>query len=482
MTTPELPSILVIDDEIRSLEALQRTLEEDFVVHTASSAEDARAILEREWIRIVLCDQRMPGMSGVQFLAQVREQWPDAIRIIISGYTDSEDIIAGINEAGIYQYLLKPWQPEQLLLTLRGAAEMYRLQTDHQRLAVDLKVAEPVLRQRVADKQAAVRRNFATDSLLRAPDSPMNAVCELLEKVARVDVPVLLTGESGTGKELLARALHLASPRHGEPFVTENCGALPDQLLESELFGYKRGAFTGAYEDRIGLFKQADGGSIFLDEIGETTAAFQVKLLRVLQEGEVRPIGAPRPIPVDVRVIAATNRDLEADVRDGRFREDLYYRIAAITVTVPPLRERPMDIPLIAQSFADEIFDSIRGERQSLDREVLGCLKAYRWPGNVRELRNEVLRMVALADGGPVRAADLSPRVLRAGEADDEPELALLAGLDGDLKSRLEALEARIVKESLVRHRWNKTRAAKELGLSRVGLRNKLSRYGLERD
>ncbi|QID16870.1 sigma-54-dependent Fis family transcriptional regulator [Nitrogeniibacter mangrovi] len=476
----EMPAVLVIDDEVRSLEALTRTLDEDFVVFTAASAEEARTVLEREWIRIVLCDQRMPGMSGVQFLTEVRDKWPDAVRIIISGYTDSEDIIAGINEAGIYQYLLKPWQPEQLLLTLRGAAELYRLQADNQRLSVDLKVAEPVMRQRVADKRAAVRRSFATEALLRAPDSPMNAVCDLLEKVARVDVPVLLTGESGTGKELLARALHLASARAAEPFVTENCGAVPDQLLESELFGYKRGAFTGAYEDRVGLFKQADGGSIFLDEIGETSPAFQVKLLRVLQEGEVRPIGAPRPIPVDARVVAATNRDLEAEVREGRFREDLFYRIAAITVTVPPLRERVMDIPLLAQAFADGIFDSIGAPRQELDRETVACMTAYRWPGNVRELRNEVLRMVALADGGPVRAADLSPRVLRAGEADDEPELALLAGLDGDLKSRLEALEARIVRESLIRHRWNKTRAAKELGLSRVGLRNKLSRYGLE--
>ncbi|MCB1964190.1 MAG: sigma-54-dependent Fis family transcriptional regulator, partial [Rhodocyclaceae bacterium] len=301
-----LPTVLVVDDEVRSLEALRRTLDEDFTVLTADSAAAAAAILAREWVHIVLCDQRMPGVSGVEFLSEVREKWPDAVRIIISGYTDSEDIIAGINEAGIYQYLLKPWQPEQLLLILRGAAEMLRLQTENQRLSVDLKVAGPVMRRRVADKRASVARSFAAESLLRAPDSPMNAVCEMLAKVARLDVPVLLTGESGTGKELLARALHLASPRSGEAFVTENCGAVPDQLLESELFGVKRGAYTGAYEDRLGLFKQADHGSILLDEIGETSPAFQVKLLRVLQEGEVRPIGAPRPQAVDVRVVAAT--------------------------------------------------------------------------------------------------------------------------------------------------------------------------------
>ncbi|KAA3649196.1 MAG: sigma-54-dependent Fis family transcriptional regulator [Proteobacteria bacterium] len=481
MSHHDLPSVLVIDDEIRSQEALRRTLEEDFTVFTAASAEAAAGIMAREWIQIVLCDQRMPGVSGVQFLSDVREKWPDAVRIIISGYTDSEDIIAGINEAGIYQYLLKPWQPEQLLLTLKSAAEMYRLQSENQRLSLDMKVAQPVMRERVAGQRKAVARQFAVASVLRAPDSPMNAVCALIEKVARLDVPVLLTGESGTGKELLARGLHLASPRAEGAFITENCGAVPDQLLESELFGYKRGAFTGAYEDRVGLFKQADGGSIFLDEIGETTPAFQVKLLRVLQEGEVRPIGAPRPIPVDTRVVTATNRDLEADMQAGRFREDLFYRLAAITVHVPPLRERPMDIPLIAAAFAAELNGPGGEVFEPLDKEVLECLRAYRWPGNVRELRNEILRMAALSDGGRLRAADLSPRVLRAAEADEEPELSLLAGLDGDLKGRLETLEARIVKESLIRHRWNKTRAAKELGLSRVGLRNKLGRYGLEK-
>lgn len=478
--TRALPTVLVVDDEIRSQEALRRTLDEEFEVFTASSAAEAIAVLEREWVQIVLTDQRMPGTSGVALLREVRERWPDAVRIIISGYTDSEDIIAGINDGGIYQYLLKPWQPEQLLLALRSAAELHRLQAENQRLSLELKVAAPVLRQRVAGKKEAARSRFTADALLRAPGSPMQAICALIEKVADFDIPVLLTGESGTGKELLARALHYGSARAARPFVVENCGAVPDSLLESELFGARRGAFTGAHEDREGLFRQADGGSIFLDEIGETSAAFQVKLLRVLQEGEVRPVGAARPVAVDARVITATNRDLEAEVRAGRFREDLYYRLAAITIAVPPLRERAMDIPLIAQHFVATLREALARDIEPLDDEVLACLGAYRWPGNVRELRNEVLRMVALADGARLSAAHLSPRVRHAAAEHQEPELALVAGLDGDLKSRLDALEAIIVRECLIRHRWNKTHAARELGLSRVGLRSKLARYGLE--
>ncbi|HRQ57342.1 MAG TPA: sigma-54 dependent transcriptional regulator [Azoarcus taiwanensis] len=476
-----LPTVLVVDDEVRSQEALRRTLDEDFEVFTASSAAEAVAVLEREWIQIALCDQRMPGTSGVQLLREVRERWPDVVRIIISGYTDSEDIIAGINDGGIYQYLMKPWQPDQLLLTLRSAAEMHRLQSENQRLSLELKVSGPVLTQRVSGKRATLRRRFAPDALLRAPDSPMNALCDLVMRIADFDIPVLLTGESGTGKELLARALHYGSARAEHGFVVENCGAVPDTLLESELFGARRGAYTGATEDREGLFRQADGGTILLDEIGETSAAFQVKLLRVLQEGEVRPVGASRPVSVDARVVAATNRDLEAEVRAGRFREDLYYRLAAITIAVPPLRDRPMDIPLIARHHLDLIGESLGRAYRPFDEEILSCLIAYRWPGNVRELRNEIMRMAALADGDRLSVAHLSPRVLRAADDHQEAELSLLAGLDGDLKTRLEALEARIVNETMLRHRWNKTHAASELGLSRVGLRNKLVRYGLER-
>jgi two-component system response regulator HupR/HoxA len=487
MSATPLPPLLVVDDEVRSLESLRRTLEEDFTIFTARSADEAMAVLRAEFIHIVLCDQRMPGESGVDFLKRVRVEHPDIIRIIISGYTDTSDIISGINEAGIWQYLLKPWQPDQLLLTLRGAHELYLLQRDHARLSIELRDDAPALKARVEQKREVARERFAIDRLSRADDSPLGATCALAERIAPFDISVLITGESGTGKELLARAIHYKSPRGDKAFVVQNCGALPDQLLESELFGHKRGAFTGAYEDRIGLFQQADGGTIFLDEIGDTSPAFQVKLLRTLQEGELRPVGSSRTVSVNVRVIAATNRDLDEDVRAGRFREDLYWRLAGFTLHLLPLRERPMDIPYIVESLLERGSRLVqRGERPDRDRrftaEAMKRLSAYRWPGNVRELSNEVMRALALGEGSRLGAELLSPRVLRAAtEEHQERDLDLLAGLDGSLKERMEQLEARVIRETLIRHRWNKTHAASELGLSRVGLRSKLSRYKLDR-
>jgi len=478
-----LPPVLVVDDEVRSQETLRRTLDEEFQVFTAGGADEARGVMEREGVHVILCDQRMPGTTGVGFLKQVREGWPDTVRIIISGYTDTEDIIAGINEAGIYQYLLKPWQPQPLLMTVRNAAALYRLQQENQRLSLELRSTEPVLRKRVEAKRAEVKDRFDLARIARAGESPLNRLCELVEQLAPYDISVLITGESGTGKELLARGLHYRSTRADRAFVVENCAALPDQLLESELFGHKRGSFTGAYEDKIGLFQQADGGTMFLDEIGETSPAFQAKLLRVLQEGEVRPVGSARPLSVNVRVLAATNRDLEQDVRSGRFREDLYYRLSQITLHVPPLRERPMDIPFIAHQLLERGVRQLGKTVRGFTPETLDCLSGYHWPGNVREMQNEILRMLALARGNELGAELLSPRVLQGGVSEQEEEaLQLMAGVDGTLKDRLESLEARLLKETLIRHRWNKTRAAGELGLSRVGLRSKLARYGLDRN
>ena len=473
-----LPVVLVVDDEVRSQDAMRRTLDEDFVVLTASGADEARVHLERQDVSVILCDQRMPGLTGVAFLKEVRERWPDTVRIVISGYTDSEDIIAGINDAGIYQYILKPWIPEHLLGTVRNAAEARTLQRDMHRLDLELRTSTPVLRQRAERKLERARATFDFDRIERLPGSPMDAVCGLAERMARVDLSVLVQGESGTGKELLARAMHYASPRAAGAFVVENCAALTDTLLESELFGHKRGAFTGAFEDHVGLFQRADGGTIFLDEIGETSPAFQLRLLRVLQEGEVRPVGATRVVPVDVRVIAATHRELEQRVRDGLFREDLYYRIACVTLTVPPLRERSGDIGPIARRVLADVAPALGRPQARLGDDALAALLAYPWPGNIRELRNEISRAVALSEGDAIGAAAFSSRVLQ-GQAGLSVQSQGLPS-SGTLVERLDAVEAMLLRETLLRHRWNKTRAALELGLSRVGLRGKMKRFGLE--
>lgn len=482
-----LPTVLIVDDEPRSLEALRRILEDDFLVRTAATVAEAQAILGNDWVQIVLCDQRMPEISGVEFLKVVQEKWPDVVRMIISGYTDAHDIIRAVNEAGIYQYVTKPWQPDSLILTLKNAARLFTLQRENELLAVELKMSSGRAEQVMAGRRKALREQYHyDDGIVRATSSPLNHVCDTLRQVAPYDVSVLLMGKSGTGKELAARALHYNSLRWNKPFVVENCAAMPDQLLESELFGHKRGSFTGATDDHIGLFERADGGTVFLDEIGEVSPAFQVKLLRVLQEGEIRPVGSNRTRKVDVRVIAATNRDLVQEVSSGRFREDLYYRIAVVTIEMPPLRERPDDIPVLAKSLLEKAMTTLGKRVTGLGPETLACLKAYHWPGNVRELQNELQHMLVIGpEGNELGAHLLSPRILRATPSaanDDVDGGELLFGnLSGSLKDRVDRMEARILREALIRNRWNKSRAAKELGLSRVGLRAKLERYGLER-
>lgn len=476
-----LPIVLVIDDEVRSQESIRRTLDEEFSVLTVSSAEEGRAAMEREQVQVVLCDHRMPGVTGIDFLKEVREHWPDAVRMIISGYTDVEDIIAGINDAGIYQYILKPWHPESLLLNVRAAAQLYDLQQQSNSMNLELRTTQPVMQRRVAAKHEKLRAHYEFSRIIRSAASPLNEVIELASRVANCDIAVHISGESGSGKELLGRAIHYSSPRAERAFVIENCGAMSDQLLESELFGHKRGSFTGAFEDRIGLFEQADGGTIFLDEIGDTSPSFQVKLLRVLQEGEIRPVGSSRSRKIDVRVLSATNRDLEEEVRKGRFREDLYYRLTQFLLPMPALRERKMDNPLIALSLLREAAPAMGKEIQGFTPEALECLCNYQWPGNVREMHNEILRAILLCDGEYIGAHLFSPKVLRAAPEEQANDMGILAGLNGSLKDRMEALEARVLHECMIRHRWNKTRAATELGLSRVGLRGKLARYAMEK-
>ena len=349
-------------------------------------------------------------------------------------------------------------------------------------MSIELKLKPATLSDALQEKRRVLQARFDWDQgIVRAPHSSLNTVCDTVRTVSTYDVNVLICGESGTGKELIARALHYNSLRGDKPFVAENCGALPDELLESELFGHKRGAFTGAVEDRIGLFERANGGTIFLDEVGDISPAFQVKLLRVLQEGEIRPLGSNTRRSVNVRVLAATHRNLKDEVRAGRFRQDLFFRLATFSIAIPPLRERRSDIPVLAQALLEEAMRTLGKTVRGITHEALVCLQSYDWPGNVREMQNEIKRMLVLATGDQLGAELISPHILRGTTEEAADALDLLVGIDGSLKERMESLEARIVKETLIRHRWNKTRAAQELGLSRVGLRSKLERYGLEK-
>ena len=447
------PTVLVVDEEARSLDAVRSVLSGEFEVIGARDAAEAEAVLSGEVVQVILC-----GESGVDFLRRVREIWPDPVRLMISGGSGD---IAG---AGVHQSIVRPWQPEGLVQAVRRATDLFRRQSG---AVGPASTARP----------GRVRRLQEFDRIVHQPGSPMADAIGLGRRAADYDISVLITGASGTGKELLARAIHDASARAERAFVVENCGALPDELLESELFGCKKGAFTGAYQDRIGLFEVADGGSIFLDEIGETSPSFQVKLLRVLQEGEIRPLGAQRPRRVDVRVISATNRDLAAEVEAGRFRRDLYYRLAAFPIHLPPLRERVMDIPAIAARILAEVNRAFHRAVPALAEETLRRLQAHAWPGNVRELHNEIQRMVALSDAdAPLPPWLLSPSIggARPGSRADS--------VNTTLKDRVEAVERAAIDEALARHGGNISRAASELGLSRVGLRSKIVRYDITRD
>ncbi len=483
MKTEQLPSVLVVDDESRSLESIQRLLGDNFQIFTAENTDDAFKILRNEWIQVLLCDQRMPGMTGVEFAEKVRRDYPNIVRMIISGYTDSNDIIDAINKGGIYQFIAKPWHPDELISKLNNAVELFRLQRENEQLTLELKLQPDTLEEALIEKRRTLKAQYDWDnSIVRGPESPMNVACNLIRQTAPYDVNVILIGESGTGKELCARALHYNSLRQNKPFIAENCAALPDQYLESELFGHKRGAFMGANQDRIGIFERANGGTIFLDEINDTSPAFQVKLLRVLQENEVRPLGSNRTRPVDVRIIASSSLSLDEPMKQGQFRDDLYFRLSTFKVEIPPLRERTEDIPLLASTLLHQAMDHLGKRVSGISEEALQCFAAYEWPGNVRELQNEIKRMLVLAQEDYLGSDLISPHILHATPEEDQDDMKILTNASGSLKERVDSLEARILKETLIRLRWNKSAAAQELGLSRVGLRNKMERLGLKKN
>lgn len=472
-------TILVVDNEVQVRTSLIRCLEQDYRVLGAASVRDARDILDNEEVDLVLCEQQMHDINAVEFLREIRISHPEAIRILITASTDHTDLIRSINDASVYQVVLKPWQPDHLLLLVKRALESRELARMHRYLSRELKFVDVVLRKQNDHMVKQLQSSYEFDKLIFASDS-MASVCNLARKAAATDLPVLIQGETGTGKELMARAVHFFSPRKDYPFLAQNCGALPDDLLQSELFGHKRGAFTGAISDRLGLFPAADGGTVFLDEISEVSPSFQVSLLRFLQEGEVKPLGTHQTRHCNIRVIAASNRNLKELVEQNKFRRDLYYRLCGLELNIPPLRERVEDIPILAEHVAKTYAESIHRKIAGISAEVLQRLKAHPFPGNVRELENEVRRMVALAGEGEFLSVKLmSPEFARLiPEQASDGQAAFLNG-KGTLKEMVESLEKHLVAQSLLRHKWNNSRAARELGISRVGLANKIRRYKL---
>ena len=457
----------------------QRTM--DTLMAAFSELSEGMLIVDRQ-ARIVWMNEKYPRHLGIADPASViglpvEDVIPNSL--MRSVVTSGKPIMLDIMEFGSESFVVMRLPVRDAAGELIGGVGVMIF--DDPRQLMPLVSRFQSLRLELADtrrKLDEARRSKYTFTSFVGASPRCVAVKDKARRAARASSPVLILGETGTGKELLAHAIHAASPRAAGPFVAVNIAAIPDTLLESELFGHKRGAFTGAFEDHPGLFQRGNGGTVFLDEIGETSPAFQVKLLRVLQEGEVRPVGGVRPIQVNVRVIAATHRQLEQRVRDGLFREDLYYRLAGIGITVPPLRERVADIAPIARQLALDVAAELGHPGATLPDETLACLLAYPWPGNIRELRNEIARALALHDGEALPPGAFSARVLQ-GRTGGGGDLLSAVPQSGTLSERLDVIEAMLLRETLLRHRWNKTRAAQELGLSRVGLRGKMHRFGL---
>jgi DNA-binding NtrC family response regulator len=459
--------VVMVDDEPDLLRSFVYNYGDEFEVLTAESGSQGLELLRAHDAAVVVADQRMPVMSGVEFLERSMTVRPDAVRIILTGYTDVDAIVQAINSSRIYRYLTKPWESEELRLTLRRAVEVFQLSRENARLVEELRRAN----ERLAVENAYLRGATTATYEIVGGSPAIREVLNLIGKVGPSRSTVLIEGETGTGKELVAHAIHAASPRHDRLFVPVNCAALSEGILESELFGHCRGAFTGAVSDRKGLFEVADGGTLFLDEISETTPGLQAKLLRVLQDGEVRRVGENRARAVDVRILAATNRHLEDEVKAGRFREDLYYRLRVFPLHLPPLRERAEDIPAIAKYLVRRIAAHVKKHVGEPTAEVLAVLARYAFPGNVRELANELERAILLADpGGPITEEHLSERLQEIAGNGTPPSL---------LQQRTDGFEREQIEAALARSNGVKTRAAEELGITYRGLLKKMKRLGM---
>ncbi|MBM4265666.1 MAG: sigma-54-dependent Fis family transcriptional regulator [Deltaproteobacteria bacterium] len=459
--------LLVVDDEPDILNLFRYGYGDEFEILTADDAAKGLQLLENTDVSVIVADQRMPVMSGTEFLARSMDVRPDAVRIVLTGYTDIEALIRAVNSSRIYRYVTKPWVDDELRVTLRRAVEVFHLYRENARLVHELRDAN----QRLTMQNAYLRTAAGGEVETIVGESPaIREVLSLIGKVAAMPTTVLIEGETGTGKELVARAIHVASPRRDDLFVPVNCASLSEGILESELFGHRRGSFTGAHADRKGLFDVANGGTLFLDEISETSTTLQAKLLRVLQEGEVRPVGDDRAHAVDVRVIAATNRRLADEVAAGRFREDLYYRLRVFPIRVPPLRDRREDIPALARHLVGRVATQLKKPVGPPTDEAIAMLQAHLFQGNVRELANEIERAVILCEpGAPLTDDLLSEHIQEAASGEGQ----------GLLHDRTEGFERDEITAALQRAGGVKTRAAEELGLTARGLAKKMRRLGM---
>lgn len=452
--------ILIVDDEPRMRQVLSLLLQKwGYRVETAPSGKEALGTLGETHCDVMLTDLKMPGMEGDELLRLVKKEYPTLPVIIMTAFGTVKSAVEAM-KAGAYDYILKPFDNEELRLTLERAIQYHRLLEAN------------------ASMRSELVNRYHPDNIIGGGKA-IREVLDLVERVARSRATVLIQGESGTGKELIARAIHYHSARASGPFVAINCAALTESLLESELFGHVRGAFTGAERAHRGKFAEADEGTLFLDEIGETSNAFQSKLLRVLQEGEIIPVGGNEPVRVDVRVLAATNRDLERLVREGKFREDLFYRLRVVPITIPPLRQRREDIPELARFFAVRTAQENGITYKPLTDEAIELLKQAEWKGNVRELENTIERAVILSRGDKIGPEDIW---LPLDRADDTPKLidASLANLP--LNEFIDEVTRRHILRALERKGWRRIEAAEELGIDRATLYRMIKRYGLENE
>lgn len=448
--------ILIVDDDRIILDSLCEYLKlEGYAAEAAESFAKAVRKLQKQDFALVITDVNMPNGDGFELLSTIRKNYPKTVTIIITGYGTIESAVEAI-KMGAYDYLTKPIVDEDLLLSVERAVNQQSLISENQEL------------------KSQLEQKYSLNNVI-SHDYKMAKIFDLIEAVAQTKTTILMTGPSGTGKSLLARIIHQRSDQNEGPFVEVSCGALPETLLESELFGHVKGAFTGAVSDKEGKFFAADGGTIFLDEVSAASAAMQVKLLRVLQSRQFEPVGSNKTITVDTRVILASNSDLQEEVKAGRFREDLYYRINIVTVNLPTLAEKPGDIPLLTDHFIKKFSQTHDKKQPYLTTEALESLQRYAWPGNVRELENVIERAVLLNKDKYIGMDDLPQSLIAQSQVSRRPNYAQMS-----LKNALAEPEKSIIRTALLANQWNRQNTAKALQINRTTLYKKMKRYGLE--